>query len=68
MLFQKPGYGQNGLRVISEDGNWIKVTPPDYSIIVNIGDALQMITNDVMKSTIHSVWVDNDVVDMLYKK
>ena len=58
LLFQKPGKGQNGLRALNSQKKWVKVNPPDYSLVVNLGDMFQHWTSDYLKSTIHKVEVD----------
>ena len=36
-------------------GKWIRLNPPDGSIILNVGDYLQRITTDLLPSTTHRV-------------
>ena len=55
LLLQKPGFGQAGLCALNSEKNWVKVMPPDYCIVVNLGDLFQHWTNDMLKSTIHKV-------------
>ncbi|CAO2036721.1 unnamed protein product [Urochloa humidicola] len=43
-----------GLEVL-RDGRWVPAEPVDGSIIVNIGDVLQVLSNDKMKSATHRV-------------
>ncbi|XP_074281788.1 1-aminocyclopropane-1-carboxylate oxidase homolog 1-like [Silene latifolia] len=43
-----------GLQVL-HDNQWVNVTPCPDAIIVNIGDLLQMISNDKLKSVSHRV-------------
>ncbi|RHN38773.1 putative deacetoxyvindoline 4-hydroxylase [Medicago truncatula] len=43
-----------GLQVLYED-KWIDITPVSGALIVNIGDLLQLITNDRFKSVEHRV-------------
>lgn len=64
LLIQKPGFGQNGLRALNSKKQWVKVEPPDYSIVVNLGDLFQHWTNDTLISTIHKVEVDDDILRM----
>ncbi|GAO15696.1 uncharacterized protein UV8b_01557 [Ustilaginoidea virens] len=42
-----------GLQVLNRDGQWIKAKPIPGTLIVNIADLLQRITNDRYVSTIH---------------
>ena len=37
------------------DGRWIDVNPPEGALVVNIGDMLQRLTNNVLPSTTHRV-------------
>jgi isopenicillin N synthase-like dioxygenase len=67
LLLQKPGFGQNGLRALNADKNWVRVNPPDYCMVVNLGDLFQHWTNDVLKSTIHKVEVDDEIIEKLQK-
>lgn len=43
----------------------MKVNPPDYAMVINLGDLLQHWTNDKMISTIHRVEVDDVVWEKL---
>ena len=43
------------LQVLSRAGKWIRLRPPEGCIIVNVGDYMQRITNDVLPSTTHRV-------------
>ena len=45
-----------GLRVLNKDGQWIKATPIEGTIVVNIGDYLMRLSNDRFKSTVHRVY------------
>jgi|GEM_PF-16309 len=47
----KPG----GLQVRSRAGRWLDVVSPPGSFVVNIGDMMQMWTNDKWLSTVHRV-------------
>ncbi|KAG5920146.1 hypothetical protein E4U42_006284 [Claviceps africana] len=42
-----------GLQVLNRDGQWIKAKPVPDTLVVNIADCLQRITNDRYVSTIH---------------
>ncbi|KAF8651345.1 hypothetical protein HU200_063601 [Digitaria exilis] len=43
-----------GLEVL-KDGDWIPVEPVDGSIIINIGDVIQVLSNNKLKSATHRV-------------
>ena len=49
------GAEEAGLEVREKDGSWLPVNPPAGSIVVNIGDMLQRLTNHVLPSTSHRV-------------
>lgn len=65
LLLQKPGIGQNGLRALNSERKWVKVNPPDYALVVNLGDLFQHWCNDGLVSTIHKVEVDEEVLEQL---
>ena len=49
------GSGEPGLQVLSLKGDWIPVTTIPETIVVNVGDMLQRLTNNVLRSTTHRV-------------
>ena len=49
------GASAAGLEVLSHDGEWVPFTSDGDTIVVNIGDMLQRLTNHVYPSTIHRV-------------
>jgi isopenicillin N synthase-like dioxygenase len=49
------GAEEAGLELLDRDGNWLPVSPPPGALAVNIGDMLQRLTNNVMRSTTHRV-------------
>ena len=49
------GASAAGLEVLSRDGQWIPFTAEEDTIVVNIGDMLQRLTNHVYPSTTHRV-------------
>ena len=49
------GASAAGLEVLSHDGEWVPFTSDADTIVVNIGDMLQRLTNHVYPSTIHRV-------------
>ncbi len=49
------GASAGGLEVLTNDGNWLPVIPEQGEIVVNVGDMLQRLTNDYLRSTTHRV-------------
>ncbi len=49
------GASADGLQVLRKDGKWIPVTALPGQIIVNVGDMLERLTNNKLKSTTHRV-------------
>ncbi len=49
------GASAGGLQVLTKDGKWMDVLPGENEIVVNVGDMLQRLTNNVLKSTTHRV-------------
>jgi isopenicillin N synthase-like dioxygenase len=49
------GAEESGLELLTRDGQWIEVTPPEGALAVNIGDMLQRLTNHRLPSTTHRV-------------
>jgi isopenicillin N synthase-like dioxygenase len=49
------GAEEGGLEVLHRNGQWLGVNPPPGSLVVNIGDMLQRLTNHVLPSTTHRV-------------
>lgn len=49
----------SGLQLL-KDGNWVDVPPMHHSIVVNIGDQLEVITNGKYKSVMHRVVAQTD--------
>lgn len=49
------GSSEEGLQILSRDGRWIPVTSIPGTIVVNIGDMMKRLTNDVLPSTPHRV-------------
>ena len=45
-----------GLQVLNREGQWIKATPIEGTIVVNIGDFMMRLCNDIYKSTVHRVY------------
>ena len=49
------GASADGLQILTMQGNWVPVTSLPEQIVVNVGDMLQRLTNDRLKSTTHRV-------------
>ncbi len=49
------GASADGLEVMDTNGNWVAVKTAPTEIVVNVGDMLQRLTNNVLKSTTHRV-------------
>ena len=53
-LLPRPSH--DGLQVLNRaSGKWIRLRPPPGAIILNVGDYLQRISNDLLPSTTHRV-------------
>ncbi|KAG8485360.1 hypothetical protein CXB51_021545 [Gossypium anomalum] len=57
LLFQDPVVG--GLQLL-KDGEWVDVPPLRHSIVINLGDQLEVITNGKYKSVEHRVIAQTD--------
>ncbi len=49
------GASASGLEVKSKKGEWIAVTALPEQLVINVGDMLQRLTNNKLRSTIHRV-------------
>jgi isopenicillin N synthase-like dioxygenase len=49
------GAEEAGLQLLDRDGEWLPVSPKEGELAVNIGDMLQRLTNNVLRSTTHRV-------------
>lgn len=49
------GAEEAGLQLLTREGEWLDVNPPEGAVVVNIGDMLQRLTNDKLPSTTHRV-------------
>jgi isopenicillin N synthase-like dioxygenase len=49
------GAEEAGLEVLDRDGRWLAINPPAGSVVCNIGDMLQRLTNHRLPSTTHRV-------------
>ncbi len=46
---------QTGLQVEIEEGRWIDALPRDNTLVVNIGELLELATNGYLRATVHRV-------------
>jgi isopenicillin N synthase-like dioxygenase len=49
------GASAEGLEVLDKQNNWISITALPSQLVVNVGDMLQRLTNDKLRSTTHRV-------------
>ncbi|WP_294395397.1 2-oxoglutarate and iron-dependent oxygenase domain-containing protein [uncultured Sphingomonas sp.] len=49
------GAEEAGLELLDRDGNWLPVQPKAGELAINVGDMLQRLTNNVLRSTTHRV-------------
>lgn len=49
------GASADGLEVLTKDGDWFPIKANGEDIVVNVGDMLQRLTNNKLKSTTHRV-------------
>jgi len=49
------GAEEAGLQLLTREGAWLDVDPPEGALVVNVGDMLQRLTNDRLRSTTHRV-------------
>ncbi len=49
------GAQEAGLELLDRDGQWQQVKPDEGELVVNIGDMLQRLTNNMLPSTTHRV-------------
>lgn len=49
------GASAGGLQLLNMDDEWMPITPEEDEIVINVGDMLQRLTNDYLKSTTHRV-------------
>ncbi|MBU6204855.1 MAG: isopenicillin N synthase family oxygenase [Bacteroidetes bacterium] len=49
------GASADGLEILTKQNDWVPVTALPGQIVVNVGDMLQRLTNDVLRSTTHRV-------------
>lgn len=49
------GASAGGLQLLDMDGEWQEIVPENDEIVINVGDMLQRLTNNYLKSTTHRV-------------
>lgn len=49
------GASTGGLQVKRKDGEWIDAKPDEGDLVINVGDMLERLTNNKLRSTIHRV-------------
>jgi isopenicillin N synthase-like dioxygenase len=49
------GASAGGLELLTMDNEWVPVVPEEDEIVINVGDMLQRLTNNYLKSTTHRV-------------
>lgn len=49
------GASAGGLQLLNMDDEWMPITPEEDEIVINVGDMLQRLTNNYLKSTTHRV-------------
>jgi len=49
------GASADGLEILTKEGEWLPVRATDGQIVVNVGDMLQRLTNNRLRSTTHRV-------------
>ena len=49
------GASADGLQLLNEDGEWVPIKATAGAIVINVGDMLQRLTNNYLKSTTHRV-------------
>jgi len=49
------GASAGGLQLLNSKNEWVPIMPEDDEIVINVGDMLQRLTNNCLKSTTHRV-------------
>lgn len=49
------GASAGGLQLLNKDNEWLNIEPEEDEIVINVGDMLQRLTNNFLKSTTHRV-------------
>jgi isopenicillin N synthase-like dioxygenase len=49
------GAEEGGLQLLTREGEWMAIRPPEGAMVINVGDMLQRLTNNRLPSTTHRV-------------
>ncbi|MEY3658900.1 MAG: hypothetical protein RL425_1661, partial [Pseudomonadota bacterium] len=49
------GAEEGGLQLLTRQGDWLSIAPPEGALVINVGDMLERLTNNQLPSTIHRV-------------
>jgi isopenicillin N synthase-like dioxygenase len=49
------GAEEGGLQLLTRQGEWLSIAPPEGALVINVGDMLERLTNNQLPSTIHRV-------------
>ena len=49
------GASAGGLQLLNKENKWMDIVPEEDEIVINVGDMLQRLTNNYLKSTTHRV-------------
>lgn len=49
------GASAGGLQLLNKEGEWLPIMPEENEIVINVGDMLQRLTNNYLRSTTHRV-------------
>jgi len=49
------GASAGGLQLLTKEDEWVPIMPEENEIVINVGDMLQRLTNNYLKSTTHRV-------------
>lgn len=49
------GASAGGLQLLNAEGEWLDIVPGEDELVINVGDMLQRLTNNYLKSTTHRV-------------
>lgn len=49
------GASAGGLQLLNKENEWLDIVPEEDEIVINVGDMLQRLTNNYLKSTTHRV-------------